>query len=1063
MTLDEETVAEVGTEGGQESVPLRARRRWPRWLGGIFVLLLVAAGYAWFTREDIARNVITGELEKLDLPAQYEVGAIGPRKQVLLNIVIGDPARPDLTIERVEMLLEPRFGVPAVGRITLVKPRLYGSYKDGKLSFGKLDPLLFAEKKEPFRLPDLDIAVIDGRGLLESDFGPVGFKAEGQGPLRDGFKGMLAAVAPDARIAGCTGERISLYAKVSIAAEKPQVSGPLRLGSLSCPAQQLRLAGAAVQLDGTIDKSFDGGEGKLGLTGGALALGGNRMASTSGSASFTYRKQALTARYALAGKGIATPQAGMARLALDGTLRAQDNFTRIEIEGDASGSGVQIGKDLDATLASAQRSAEGSLAAPLLGQIRSALQREGRGSRLSASFIHRQTGDIGNTVVPQATLTGGSGQALLAISRFQMTAGGKTAPRLSGNFSTGGAGLPRIAGRLERGTGGGMTARIVMAEYAAGESRLALPELRLAQNSNGALGFAGSARLSGGLPGGQARNLDLPLDGNWSSAGGLSVWRKCTPVRFDSLSFANLVLDRREVMLCPPTGGGAILRSDARGTRIAAGVPRLDVVGKLGASPIRIASGPLGFAVPGSLTARSLDIALGPRDTASRFRIANLNARIGTDVAGTFAGSEIMLAAVPLDMFEAGGDWRYAKGRLTVTNGAFQLKDRQTDVRFNTLVARDATLTLADNRITADAVMREPLSDREVLTTAIRHDLASAIGSADLVVDKLDFDQGLQPDTLSHLALGVIANAKGSVRGTGRVDWNARDVTSTGRFTTEGLDFAAAFGPVKGLSGTVDFTDLIGLVTAPDQRLRIASINPGIEANDGELSFALQPEGVLMVNGASWPFLDGKLTLEPTRMVLGASEVRRYTLNIEALDAAKFVQRLEMANIAATGTFDGTLPIVFDENGGRIEGGRLVSRPPGGNVSYIGQLSYKDLSPMANFAFDALKSIDYKRMQIDMGGALEGEIVTRVSFDGVSQGAAAKRNFITKRLAGLPIRFNLNMRAPFFKLAGSLRSLYDPTYVRDPREIGILGADGKPLNPNGTKPVIQSPESKDLP
>ncbi|MDG2002703.1 MAG: hypothetical protein P8J20_05165, partial [Novosphingobium sp.] len=62
-----------------------------------------------------------------------------------------------------------------------------------------------------------------------------------------------------------------------------------------------------------------------------------------------------------------------------------------------------------------------------------------------------------------------------------------------------------------------------------------------------------------------------------------------------------------------------------------------------------------------------------------------------------------------------------------------------------------------------------------------------------------------------------------------RIDWNEEAITSSGQATTDSLDFAAAFGPVDGLSGTVVFTDLLGLVTAPNQQLNIAAINPGIE------------------------------------------------------------------------------------------------------------------------------------------------------------------------------------------------------------------------------------------
>jgi hypothetical protein len=122
--------------------------------------------------------------------------------------------------------------------------------------------------------------------------------------------------------------------------------------------------------------------------------------------------------------------------------------------------------------------------------------------------------------------------------------------------------------------------------------------------------------------------------------------------------------------------------------------------------------------------------------------------------------------------------------------------------------------------------------------------------------------------------------------------------------------------------------------------------------------------------------------------------------------------------------------------------GYLRSRPPGGNLSYVGDLTYKDLTTMANFAFDALKSLDYTQMRIAMDGDLTGEIVTRVRFDGVKQGEGAKRNFLTQRFANLPIRFNINLRAPFYKLITTVKAMYDPAYIRDPRELGLLDAQG---------------------
>src|SRR5690606_14592498 len=126
----------------------------------------------------------------------------------------------------------------------------------------------------------------------------------------------------------------------------------------------------------------------------------------------------------------------------------------------------------------------------------------------------------------------------------------------------------------------------------------------------------------GDLPGGSARDLELPLSGNWSPDGGLALWRECTQLRFASLRLANLTIDRRALTLCPAEGR-AILRYGGDGLRIAAGTPSLDLAGRLGETPISISSGPIGLAYPGAVSARRMVVSLGPRDTASTFAIEN--------------------------------------------------------------------------------------------------------------------------------------------------------------------------------------------------------------------------------------------------------------------------------------------------------------------------------------------------------------------------------------------------------------------------------------------------------
>jgi hypothetical protein len=103
------------------------------------------------------------------------------------------------------------------------------------------------------------------------------------------------------------------------------------------------------------------------------------------------------------------------------------------------------------------------------------------------------------------------------------------------------------------------------------------------------------------------------------------------------------------------------------------------------------------------------------------------------------------------------------------------------------------------------------------------------------------------------------------------------------------------------------------------------------------------------------------------------------------------------------------------------------------------------MGAVANFAFDTLRSLDYRQMRLTMDGSLIGEIITRVRLDGVSQGAGAQQNILTRAIAGIPIRLDVNIRAQFYQLISSTRALYDPAAIKDPRDLGLLDEQGNVL------------------
>ncbi len=319
------------------------------------------------------------------------------------------------------------------------------------------------------------------------------------------------------------------------------------------------------------------------------------------------------------------------------------------------------------------------------------------------------------------------------------------------------------------------------------------------------------------------------------------------------------------------------------------------------------------------------------------------------------------------------------------------------------------------------------------------------------------FNENFQPDQLTPLALGIIANTRGTLAGRGRIDWNADGVTSSGTFTTAGSDFAAAFGSVRGASTTIVFDDLLGFRTRPGQRASIDEINPGIPVIGGLIDYQLLDANKIQIEGGRWPFAGGELTLKPTTIDFDVNAVRRLEFELHGVDAGVFLTEFGFDNINAKGVFDGVLPVEFSGLGGRIVDGRLVARSGGGEVAYIGELTNYNLGVFANYAFNMLKSLAYEEMTITLNGDLDGEMLTDVKIVGLKQGSTAERNIITRQLEKLPIVFNVKINAPFRQLIGSARSLYDPSVLIDQNRDALIeaqrAAEGTSVQPPESEPV----------
>ena len=1000
-------------------------RRWRQrsarwWIGGPLLAAGLAATIVWVERRPIATHFIDRQLAKSGVPARYVIADLGLFSQRLTNVVIGDPAHPDLVADRIDVTTEIGLGGPSVTAIHAGQVRLRAAVEGGQLRLGALDRLAPQTPGRPFALPKLWVSVDDARVRLATPLGVIGGKIAGQGRLDDGFAGRVALIADRLGTRDCSVERIAAVLKLRMSAGRPAIAGPLRAAGFGCGGAEGR--GAKLVLDATFGERLDRWRGTATVTLDRLTHPAARVAMLAGTISADGGPSRSRGRIDLH-SGAASAKAGQATaLTLAGDYEA--GRIGLNFDGRAEARGASAAAATRAAIARWASAGEGTPVAPLLRRAAAAAGAAARRFDLrtglalaSASGGYRialADADAVSAGGARATLTHGAGIAI-----------GADGVRIDGLLALGGGGLPEAVLRLAQASAGApVRGTGFVRPYATGGARLALSDIDFTAAPGGTR-IVLRAEISGPFAGGRIDAARLPIEAIWDGGRRLSVNRHCAPLSFAALHVGNVTLGATRAALCPLDG--ALIAIDNAGVRGGARIARLALAGRTGETPLAATGEDVRYDLADNrLAIRAVNVRLGDDDQATRIDIGSLAGgyRAGA-LAGDFADAAGRIGTVPLLLSQAKGSWRFADGALAVAAG-LTVADADAAPRFNPLVGRDVTLALADGRITVRGTLAEPGAGTRIADVAITHDLASESGHADLAVPGITFTEGFQPERLTRLTYGVIADVRGTVTGAGRIAWAAGKVTSSGRFRTDAADLAAAFGPVTGLSGEIAFTDLLALQSAPGQELRVATVNPGVPVTGGVVRYQTLADQRLRIEGGRWPFAGGQLVLEPTEFDLGDGAERRLTFRVEGVDAAQFLQEFEFKNLDATGTFDGVLPMVFDARGGRIVGGNLVVREAGGRIAYVGAVSQKDLGFWGNTAFQALKSLRYRRLAIEMNGPIDGEMVTEVRFAGVTQGEGAKSNFLVRRLQRLPFVFNVKITAPFRQLIDSAASYYDP-------------------------------------
>ncbi len=995
----------------------------------LLLLLVIAAIALWTQRRPLAEDFLEQELQRRDVEASYHLDRVGLRTQELSNLVLGDPNDPDLVAKFVQVQVKLGLtGTFRVYRIVARGVRLKGRLVGSRVTWGELDKLLPPPSGQPFTLPNVTVDIGDSSVALASAAGPIGVSVEGTGNLVNGFKGKMAVASPRLVPGQCELLQMQASLGVEIVNRRPHAIGPLSADRFSCPKSQMLMTGLRFDIDSSFSEAFGSFDGRGRLAIATAAAGANGIANVGGTISFRGTPAETLGAIDLSAQRARVGDIFADRTRIDGKYFLGSRKGQLALVADYDARSVALGPSMMSGIEGPVNAAAATPLGPIARAAGQTIRRAGSqfDAQGSLRFVNAPGG--GALRIERANVRSASG------ARLQISGGDGVTYywpafrlRIDGRLAIAGGGLPQGVMVLRQPRGGGpISGSARFAPYRVNDSRLALAPVQFRATPQGSTEVQTVALLDGPIPGGRVAGLRLPIDASFGGPGGFQFGRRCMTAQFARFAMGSMQLGPTRLPVCPI---GRAMAEQRTGGELLVGArlvrPRL--AGRLGQSPLLVSASSV-------------------RLLKERFAAADLSARMGRTESpvvidatrlegqyqggGTFSGGRATIGRVPLLISEADGKWRMADGGLTI-DGGLNLSGRADPALFYPLRGDNVRCTLGNDRIRAEGTLRHPTSGAKVTDVTIQHRLSSGVGDAVLDVTEIQFGEALQPEELTRLTEGVVALVNGSVRGQGRIAWTGDKVTSTGEFSTDDLDLAAAFGPVTGIKGTIHFSDLLGFETPPGQTLQLESVNPGILVENGVLTFQLLPDQLIKIENGRWPFMGGQLVLQETVINAGRPSAKRLTFQLIGLDSRLLIESFGFKEVSATGIYDGVLPMIFDESGGRIVGGRLDAREGGGTLAYNGVVSRAQLGMMGEMAFNALRDLRYRKMTVRLDGDLAGEFVTRLTIDQVALGNTREARLL-RSINRIPFKFNVAIKGPFRALIATAKSFNDPrTMITD--------------------------------
>ena len=907
-------------------------------IGGLAIAL--GLGGLYVGRRAVAEEVLVGWLHRRGIAADVQVqrlewdGFTG-------RIIVGDPADPDVRVERVDV--DYLIGLPwsrdGLGltpkRVVLERPVIKAEWTGEALSFGSLDPLIKEfTSRPPGKSPGPIVIVNGGKGIVTTPYGPLSLTADAR--LNDSRLEWLKASLDPAVLTldGKRAEGVALEVEARSTADALTFKG--RALAEKVTGTGFNASGFASDLEGLVPypaKNVRAAKGPVRL----LANANIGQVDSE----------------ALKGKDVAAQlqwngllEGWIDRFVLDGRAQLATTATQLA-SGNQSARNLDVqGHDLVVSLSRGQAPEEG-------GRIQWSLA-----GPVDVTASHVLTGGVaGDNVRINAralSLKGlngqfeASGPLNLAVARMQTS--DLHLQQVSGvialDATRGIATRIRLDGRLKaQGRYGGLgpltasdAPELAHLKQAAQSFALDVPDARLTiTNRTTALELDAPARLSasngavvtlaqlsgpvmrldGGAPVGAARlvmagegmpQIDVNIP-RWQAVNGGLTARLDGKAALDFTPVSGIALQTKGTL----TASGGTTRftpdgcSDISARQVDMGENRLDnLQGQLcpNGGPVFVMAG-------------------GAWELGGQLR----NTRLSAD----FLNADLTDGSGNLKVQSRGGQLGVALSgivaRLSDTTPTPTGAEAGSQLRFNPVQAT-GQVRLQSGRWTGHLDLA-----REGIRLAgldLSHDGSTGMGQLGVASERLDFSpSGLQPASISPMLASYMTNVQG--RGltlNGQIGWTRAGVQSGGVLNLsgddEGLTFDTPAGRLQGLTGTLTLTDLLNPTSAGLQTVRARRLDAVVPMENLAVNVDLGDRKLRIVD-AAFQLNDGRVSAPEIIVPLDGSRTVHGRLE---LDNVQLNDLLAAANLGDKAIFDAKVTggFAFDYGerlGWQIRDGRL--------------------------------------------------------------------------------------------------------------------------------------------